>query len=230
MRSLTTQIGLTLLLFLVAGLALAGQPGSAFAQSDIPDTTETSSTAAHESSAGFGTSYWGEIPPPADSLTTVFQNRTTPGWQKALYLPIRVVLVPLWLVDRGTSALVNFTFKEPFQEAAAFLAIPGPWGSYFQPSFQAGGLSGFGLGVRLLHDDFFGNDNKLRLELATTVEWRYESHSRRRVSGKEKSLVLHGCRLSWTTKRSLFWIWAQLAGATRELLQARCLVDWSSLP
>jgi hypothetical protein len=127
--------------------------------------------AASDSVLAGGVSYWGPIPSETDSVRTTFDNRRTPGWQKALYLPFRIILLPLWVVDRvGQFALGTVYAAPAVQTAAAFTGyIPGPWGSRFRPTIQAGGLAGFGGGVRIEHPSFLGPRNALRLNAVLTI-------------------------------------------------------------
>jgi outer membrane protein assembly factor BamA len=116
-------------------------------------------------------SNWGPIPAESDSVRVQFENRTTPGWQKAVYLPFRIILLPLWVVDRVGAFTAGVVYESPAIRAAAAYAgnIPGPWGSYFRPTITAGGLPGLGGGVKIEHPAFFGPRNGLRLNVGLTI-------------------------------------------------------------
>ena len=46
-------------------------------------------------------SYWGPIPAPADSVSSVYQNRSRPLWAKTLYYPYRLLSAPFYLLSLG---------------------------------------------------------------------------------------------------------------------------------
>jgi hypothetical protein len=118
-----------------------------------------------------GSSYWGAIPAEYDSVRTTFSHRTTPAWRSVLYLPFRIILIPLWLVDQALGVGVDVVYTSPVVRTATAFAgyIPGPWGSRFRPTVTAGGLAGFGIGVRLEHASFLGPGNPLRMTATGTL-------------------------------------------------------------
>ena len=119
-----------------------------------------------QAGAGDSLSHWGPVPPRADSVTAVFTRAPTPLWRSALYFPFRVVLFPLWLVDRGISNVAGFALESAVAEDVeeVFQIFPAPFGGRLYPTVAAGGLSGFGLGLIYEHDAFFRESNRYRLE------------------------------------------------------------------
>lgn len=112
-----------------------------------------------------GLSRWGMR---ADSSTVRFENPRRPLWERTLYLPYRVVGLPFELL--GTATRVSVTFLDESRAIARIGQLLGPRTGPFGAvvNVRAGGLSGFGGGVTLLHDRFFGPDNHLKLQSQAT--------------------------------------------------------------
>ena len=146
-------------------LGTAALPGGARAQVRPAARDTTFGTSA----PGTGASYWGLILPPPDSVRAVFGNRPMPLWEGMLVWPYRVISFPLRLVSNGFGETVEFLDEKKVIDRVGRLLGPrrGPFGVRMQ--FQAGGLSGFGGGVALEHDAFFGPSNRFRLYGTSTV-------------------------------------------------------------
>lgn len=119
---------------------------------------------------GYGASYWGPIPPPADSSLAQLRNNSLPLWESALIWPYRVAVSPLWLLSKGIGAAINIGATSEFlaKLARAPSHLPAPSGSRIGVSFQAGGIGGIGGGVSLRHDSLYAPGNKLFINLSTT--------------------------------------------------------------
>ena len=118
---------------------------------------------------GTGASYWGMIPTSVEAHPETLRNQPMPVWEGVLVWPYRVFTFPLKLVSSGMGETLQFLDeKKVIALVSGFLGPrQGPFGVLTQ--FQAGGLSGFGGGVALEHDAFFGPSNRFRLHGSTTI-------------------------------------------------------------
>lgn len=117
-------------------------------------------------------SYWGALPAAADSSDSsraVFHDPPMPVGEAVFYWPVRVVTFPLALLAGGLGEAVEYLDEQRVIHRVSSLLAPrrGPFGVVL--GVQAGGLSGFGAGISIEHDDFFGHHRELRLRGATTV-------------------------------------------------------------
>lgn len=118
---------------------------------------------------GIGQSYWGTIPPVADSTSQVMRSQPMPVWEGMLVWPYRVITFPLKLVSIGIGESVEYLDEKKVIYKVGRLLGPreGPLGVQIQ--LEAGGLSGFGGGAAIQHDAFLGSGNRFRLYGTTTV-------------------------------------------------------------
>jgi hypothetical protein len=112
---------------------------------------------------GYGLSYWGEIPPPADSTTAPLANRRMPLWEGILVWPYRVVAFPFRLVGDGVVAAVAAVDESPFLSQLFSLQARALTVS---PEVNVGGLSGFGLGIAIQRDSLSSDDHQLRFRVS----------------------------------------------------------------
>jgi surface antigen Omp85-like protein len=116
--------------------------------------------------------YWESFPAAADSsdsARTVFRDPPMPIGEAIFYWPVRVVAEPFVLLASGIGEATEYLdSRKTFQKVSKLLGPRrGPFGVV--PSVQAGGLSGFGLGLSIEHDAFFKKGNLLRLRGSGTV-------------------------------------------------------------
>ena len=118
---------------------------------------------------GIGQSYWGQIPPANDSTSERILSRPMPMWEGMLVWPYRVITFPLKALSSGAGETLEYLDETKVLSRISGLLGPrtGPFGVLMQ--VEAGGLSGFGGGVALEHDAFFGPRNRFRLYGTTTV-------------------------------------------------------------
>ncbi len=132
-------------------------------------------TAAHaDNTDGVGESYWGPIPAEHDSVRTPLEQPGAPAWQAAVDVPYHVIGAPLRLfssaVGSGVIALDESNVVYRISELVGPRELP--YGATV--SFSAGGLTGFGGGATLVHDAFFGPDNRFRLGGMTSVNGHHK--------------------------------------------------------
>jgi hypothetical protein len=101
---------------------------------------------------GWGSSYWGHIPAPQDSVTAAFSNLPMPLWEGVLVWPFRVITFPIKAVGLGIGAGVTYMDHSRWlYRIGQLLAGPEvPIGVY--PTVSASSLSGLGLGLTLFHN------------------------------------------------------------------------------
>ncbi len=114
-------------------------------------------------------SYWGPLPAPADSVSSVYQNRSRPLWAKTLYYPYRLLSTPFYVLSLGlngsAAALMQWKLLRGF-----IGGFDGPWGTSITPNITAGGLLGFGGGLNLSYPVYSTLDeNRFRLVWQSTV-------------------------------------------------------------
>ena len=128
-----------------------------------PDTTRSTS------GDGTGQSYWGVIPASDQSSPVTIPNQPMPLWEGMLVWPYRVITFPLNLVSSGVGGTLQVLEKSKIIDRMGNFFGPrtGPMGVLMQ--FQAGGLSGFGVGAAFEHEAFLGPNNQLRLFGSTTI-------------------------------------------------------------
>ncbi len=90
------------------------------------------------------TSYWGPVPPPSDSVTSVYENRAMPLWEAILVWPYRIISVPFSAIRIGCGEVVT-----GMDQGGLVSWVGGSVGSGAGPvrphvSVRAGGLSGTG--------------------------------------------------------------------------------------
>jgi hypothetical protein len=114
-------------------------------------------------------SYWGPMPPPADSVTAVTHNSKKPAWEAALIVPYDIIALPFRGLGYGLGATVTYLDEKGVIATGRKLLGPrtGPFGVLL--GFSAGGLSGFGVGLTVLDDAFLSPENRLKLRFQATV-------------------------------------------------------------
>ncbi|TFG54072.1 MAG: hypothetical protein E4H37_01375 [Gemmatimonadales bacterium] len=165
----TSRVGTSALLTLV----LVASPGIAWGQA-LPAPSPDSVSAG--SPPGTGASYWGIIPPAADSTTVVFGNTGMPFWEATLVWPYRVVSFPVRAVAAGLGASIDFLDRTNTLRRVGSLIAPrtGPFGVLV--NVQAGGLAGLGGGLTAEHTAFLGPDNRVRVAGRTTTRGNHQVH------------------------------------------------------
>ncbi len=150
---------------IATALALGLGVGQVAAQ-QVPTTPERDST---QRRSGIGASYWGIIPPPADSVQVTTRPRPMPAWEGILVWPYRVVTLPIWLLSSGIGESVEYLDEKRVLNRLGKLLGPreGPFGVVL--NFSAGGLPGLGGGVSLEHDAFFRPGHQFRLRGSATL-------------------------------------------------------------
>lgn len=124
---------------------------------------------------GGGASYWGNIPPPADSLRARFLPRPVPLWERTLGAPYELVVLPLGLTGKGLKAGLVYADEHGWASRIAWLLGPqaGPFGLKLR--VEAGELLGPGAGLVVNHDAFLGSAN------AFVLRWRSNASGTHRV-------------------------------------------------
>ncbi len=140
----------------LAVAALLWTVGTPIARGQIPATIPDS--IRH----GYGSSRWGEIPPPSDSVTVPSRNRTMPVWEGMLVWPYRVIAFPFRLLADGFGATVRVVDETPFLRQ--FLAFR-PRTFRITPEVSVGGLGGWGFGLAAQHDSLTGPGHQARFRL-----------------------------------------------------------------
>lgn len=114
-------------------------------------------------------SRWGAFPPPADSTTARFVEPGMPVWEAAVYWPYRVVTYPVKLTVDGIGRGVVWADEtRVFQKLGEFLSPP-PRVIGFTPTFNFGGLQGFGGGITLYNEAFLGPEGRARISADGTT-------------------------------------------------------------
>lgn len=126
---------------------------------------------------GSGPSYWGPIPDPADSLRARFGNPEVEPWEWPLHGAWTVVRAPFEFARAGAHRSVLWLEESGTLERIRRLLAPVDLPYGFAMSASAGGLNGIGAGLAFRHDEFLGENNRLRLKLSAS------SRGNRRVTG-----------------------------------------------
>jgi hypothetical protein len=108
-------------------------------------------------------SHWGILPEPSDSVTARFTNLRTPLWERSLLVPYGVVRLPFRALAVGAGATYVYLDEHRVIYRLGRWIGPrrGPFG--FTISVTAGGLTGWGGGLTLLHDSFFAPTNRAKI-------------------------------------------------------------------
>jgi len=145
------------------------QTGSA---PDPPATADPSATADPPATL----SYWGPIPPRADSTMAVFEQPPRPLWATSLLVPYRIVASPFTLLRHGAEAVIVY-----FDESTSLIWLKellrpreGPFGVTL--GLRAGSLSGLGGGMTATHNRFLAEGNQFKLR------WRVTTRGSHKVS------------------------------------------------
>ena len=153
--------GVALVLALIGVL---GFLGSASAQS----APATAADDARES-------YWGPVPAPSDSTAAAFGQTPRPAWEYPLLIPYRIAGIPFLAVHYTGKAIYDGLQTSGLAYQIGKLLGPRPlvYGFFF--NMRAGGLTGLGGGITIFHNEFLGEDNRLRLKTLNTSrgEQRY---------------------------------------------------------
>jgi len=148
------------------------------AQSENRRFASTDEDAAAARPAGYGESYWGYIPPPADSISAPFRNTPRPLWEYPLLVPYRVAEFPL----RATWNVAGVTYgaleRHHVIQTVSRLLGPRDLPYGFTMQFRAGNLTGVGGGVGFFHNSFLGENNRFKARALYT-----STGTRRAVAG-----------------------------------------------
>jgi hypothetical protein len=128
----------------------------------VPAAPASAPSVGTGADAGIG-SYWGILPERSDSVTAGFKNLPTPLWERALLAPYEVVRLPLRATAAGIGASYVYLDEHRVIYRVGRLIGPrrGPFG--FTITVTAGGLTGWGGGVTLLHDAFLASTNRAKI-------------------------------------------------------------------
>jgi len=139
------------------------------ASSPILAAPHGSGSGSAESSPESGSSYWGEIPSPGDSVTVIIRPRSKSLWEHVLLTPYRIVGVPFNILTTGARVSVIYMDEHRWLGRARTLANV-QIGSYrIGPRFQFDGLSGLGGGFTLSNDQILAPGNRLKLRWRSTT-------------------------------------------------------------
>jgi len=122
-----------------------------------------------EAAPAVRSSFWGEVPAPSDSVTHAFENRKRGAWEYVLLVPYQAIHIPFVVAFKTLQGTYMVLDESGVVQKTIDLFGPRevPWG--FLASVRAGGLSGFGGGVTLYHDAFFGEHNRLKIRTKWTT-------------------------------------------------------------
>lgn len=175
---------LLLILFTVAAVCLPrGAAGEDAASGDAPGAS------------GWGESYWGPIPAPADSVRAAFRGSGMPVWEGVLVWPFRVVTFPLTALTAGIGAgIVWMQESHVLYQVQRFLSPRElAWG--FRVNMTAGGLPGFGGGITFFRNRFFGEGNVFELGGKGTVRGTHRAKLGIKFTGPTEVQIAAGYRL-----------------------------------
>lgn len=149
------------------------------------------------SGEGWGASYWGSIPPPADSLRAAFLPRPVPLWERSLGAPYALAMLPLGLVGKGLKAGVGYADEHGLAHRIAWLLGPqdGPFGLKLR--VEAGELLGPGAGLVINHDACFGPANDFLLRWRSNASGTHRVHAGLDLAGprRARTVLAAGCSL-----------------------------------
>ena len=147
------------LLVTIVALVCAALPQPGLAQA--PDTT---------TAVPAPVSYWGAIPPPADSTTAAFENRDRKAWEWALIVPYSVINLPIRWIRNGIGAGVIWADRADLFKYVSIAQVPKgvvPSGGYNSEQGLRLGLNGY------LYIADPSNPVRLRAEYSTNEWERY---------------------------------------------------------
>lgn len=124
--------------------------------------------AGHTFPDGAGDSFWGVVPAPGDSVRAPLVGSPRPLWEYPLLVPYRTAQAPIRLLAAGAKVSYIYLDESGTLRAIGQLLGPKPVPYGAMVSFKAGGLSGFGGGLTLFHNSFFGPDNRLKVRSTAT--------------------------------------------------------------
>ena len=157
---------------------LIAQDASAASQEQSSESGSNRFDAATARLTGYGESYWGYIPPPADSISAPFRNTPRPLWEYPLLVPYRIAELPIratWNVAGATYGLLE---RHHVIQTLSRLLGPKDLPYGFTMQLKAGGLTGVGGGVGFFHNSFLGEDNRFKARALYT-----STGTRRAVAG-----------------------------------------------
>jgi hypothetical protein len=128
-----------------------------------------SGAASDDDEAPPAASRWGDFPAPSDSTAAALRNSPTPLWEQTLLVPYTVAALPLRALAAGAGATVAYLDDRHVIYRIGRLLRPrtGPFGVLI--NFTAGGLTGLGGGTTVVHDAFFGHDNRFKAYVQATT-------------------------------------------------------------
>ncbi len=113
-------------------------------------------------------SYWGPIPAPTDSTTSIFPTPPRSAWETTLLVPYRLIAFPFNLIQVGLKHSFIYLDDSGFIYRLTKLLGPrqGPFGLALR--IKAGSLIGLGGGLSATQDSFFSPDNQLKFRWSST--------------------------------------------------------------
>jgi outer membrane protein assembly factor BamA len=152
-------------MILCAILCLLAWPCSTFAAENVAQAEVPRSLRQ-----GYGLSYWGEIPEPADSVAVTLRGPARPLWEKALKVPYEIISLPVTAVRTTGKASLIFAERTGLAGRIQWLLGPqrGPFGMKLQ--FQSSELIGLGYGIGINHDAFLGSNNRFVFRWSTSTK------------------------------------------------------------
>lgn len=115
-------------------------------------------------------SYWGPLPPPADSVTVQPTALPRPAWETVLMVPYRICALPFNLVRYGCKgAIIALDESGTIYQVKRLLGPQqGPFGVTLRG--DASTINGYGGGLTATHDDVFSPQNQMKLRWKSTSE------------------------------------------------------------
>ena len=182
----------------------------------------TAGAATAQTRDGSGDSYWGAIPPPADSVSAVFASGPRPVWETVLLVPYWIIGLPLRLVAVGVGEGVELLDGSGVASTVAGWLGPrtGPFGVII--SARAGGLSGVGGGVAVEHTELFNRPGTaFRGRVAGTFIGDFRASGAVRVPFAERSLLDLGTGYRFRNRVRYFGIGPERGAEDESLFRQR---------
>ncbi len=170
-----------------------------------------------------GASYWGPIPPPGDSVLSVFQDHGMAFWESALVWPYRVIGFPFVALRAGIGESIGFLDETGVIRWIGQLLRPPTVPLTAAVRVSAGGLSGFGAGLTLEHSAFPGPDHRTRLSGATTLRGTHKANFGLRLLAEQRNELTFGTGLRIRPNARFFGVGPETQGEDVSFFRQRAI-------
>lgn len=137
----------------------------------VASAVESDSTSAVPMPSPARASAWGVLPPPSDSVTASFKNRSRSAWEWPLYIPYAAINYPLRWIREGVGLGVIWADRRDLFRFINFVPVP----KGVVPSISYNQQEGLGLGLNVYLP--VGNENNQSRIRGTYTTQRWQKYT-----------------------------------------------------